>query len=234
MKTTAALLAGALLFPAISLADTICLKDGTVMKCKVCIFSNDVYFLEQNAGWENQIPAGKIKSIEFDSDTRRRILQPMRQNDAGREAPAPRPIKEPADCDWFKTAMDSKPVTMKMSAISSSRISMAGKLVKFVFQARIDMRQVNENVFSARVVDDGWDSVLTVSFGKDGLDFMERVADRQRRYEQNISTKYTCYGIVMDDGMKMNLSHNSYMIGDVFLVGRTTKKTMGGESSISW
>jgi len=235
MNQSAALLACALLASGTVLADTITLKDGNVMKCRIIRFANDTYFLEPTAGWDKNIPASQVKSIEFDANQQSNTILAPRQHDSWSDNMANRPIKAATDCEWFKIALASKPVTMKLSAITSSQVSMAGKLVKFVFQARMDMRQVGDNLFSARVVDDGWDLILTVSFGKDGLDFMERATDRQRRFEQNISSKYTCYGIIINDDMKRDLSNKPWEVGDVFLVGKTAKKAMGSDANtIAW
>lgn len=233
MKKTAFALACLALAAALALSDTITMKDGSFFIGRVVRYAEGVYYLDSDRGEGRTIPAQEVKQIEFSSESQRRPSWQQRGEDNACGDSSDRPIKPPMECGWAKTALVAKAATMKLDGITSARISMAGKLVKFAFQARSDIKQIGEDLYSAHI-DDGWEVCSSVSFSKEGVEFMERVPDRRRRCEQSLAAKYTCYGIILNEDMKRDISKNPWEVGDIFLVGKTAKKVMGGESSISW
>lgn len=234
MKKSAVIFAGAVLAASALFADTITLKNGDSFIGRIIRYADDTYFLESDQEGEKSIPAREVKSIEFSSGSQRKAAwAPRKEEGSYQEEKSDRPLKAPAECEWAKTALVTKPLTKKLDEITSARISMAGKLVKFVFQARSDIKQVGDNLYTA-CIDDGWEVHSRVSFTKDGLDYMERAPDRRRKWEQSVTGKYACYGIILSEDMKKEISKQPWEIGDIFLVGKTMKKSMGTEANISW
>lgn len=208
--------------------DSVTLKDGTELECQVTGYDNNCFYISALDILTN-IPSVNVERIQFAPGAMQGKGQPRSGNAhaAGAEAARKLDLKE---LDWVKTALAQPRVqNTNPKAITANRIDMIGQLVKMDVPYRSDIRQQTDRVYAAQIGEMG--NHIRVSFGKDGLEYIRKIPEMK---DARSTKSYSVYGVILSDQMKLDLSSDTYQVGDMLLLGRIARKDTTGKTSYSW
>ena len=208
--------------------DSVTLKDGTELECRVIGYDGGMFYIS-SADLMTNVPAASVEKIRFSAWSGDGGQSWKGGNREGQRA-EPKKKLELNELEWVKTALaQPKAYDSAPSAILANRVDLAGRLVKIEVQARSDIEQVTADIYAVRF----WDGSADVRavFTKDALEYMQKIPGGRMHGRQK---SFDLYAVVMSDRMKRDLLDDIWRAGDILLIGRTAKKEAGGKTAYSW
>ena len=208
--------------------DSVTLKDGTELECRVIGYDGGMFYIS-SADLMTNVPAASVEKIRFSAWSGDGGQSWKGGNREGQRA-EPKKKLELNELEWVKTALaQPKAYDSAPSAILANRVDLAGHLVKLEFQVRSEIVQVTADIYAVKLGE--WGNDIRAAFAKDGLEYIQKIPGHKTHGRQK---SFTLYAVIMSDQMKRDLINDTWQAGDVLLLGRTAKKDASGKTTYSW